>query len=318
MKSKQDAEKTFNKYGYSIVDNYVNCRSKCKCKCMKCGQLTILSLHHIEKKGTCKNCIGLEIKEFFSNNKCELLSEPSRSKSMEYVCSCGNKSKIRWYNFKNGERCRKCSGKRARENDPKKLNVKNYIHDYFKKEGCKLLENDYVNQETAMKYVCSCGTESTITWRIFRNGHRCHKCAKEKVKSRYVPFGSDHHNWNPDREQVEINKKVRGKIKSALRRTLRILSKTKTDKMFNILKYTKNDLVKSIIEHPLWKFVRCKNWELDHYFPIKAFIDYGIYDESIINSLDNLRPIEKDVNRKKSDSYDNQEFEKWLKTKGIL
>jgi len=54
------------------------------------------------------------------------------------------------------------------------------------------------------------------------------------------------------------------------------------------------------------------NWEIDHVFSIKAFIDYGIHDLKIINRLDNLKPLPKNENRKKQAIYNKVAFEKWL------
>lgn len=58
-------------------------------------------------------------------------------------------------------------------------------------------------------------------------------------------------------------------------------------------------------------------WVVDHKFPIKAFIDYGIDDISLINCLDNLQPLEEKVNLKKNDKYSKEEFEEFLRAKGI-
>jgi hypothetical protein len=56
-------------------------------------------------------------------------------------------------------------------------------------------------------------------------------------------------------------------------------------------------------------------WHIDHIFPIKAFIDHGITDLSIINDLDNLRPLSKKENLSKNAKYDKDKFMKWLSTK---
>ena len=61
----------------------------------------------------------------------------------------------------------------------------------------------------------------------------------------------------------------------------------------------------------------CENWSVDHVFPIKAFLDYGIDDVSLINALDNLKAIELKDNLKKNAKYDKQQFEQYLNSKGI-
>ncbi len=60
-----------------------------------------------------------------------------------------------------------------------------------------------------------------------------------------------------------------------------------------------------------------KGWEIDHIFPISAFVDYGISNLKIINCLENLRPLTRKANRKKRAIYNKSLFEQWLKQKGI-
>jgi hypothetical protein len=73
---------------------------------------------------------------------------------------------------------------------------------------------------------------------------------------------------------------------------------------------------KYIVNHPNWNNVKDGKWHLDHIFPITAFIEYGITDVAIINSIDNLRPITGKENVAKKDKYDKAAFESWLKSKG--
>ena len=63
-----------------------------------------------------------------------------------------------------------------------------------------------------------------------------------------------------------------------------------------------------------------KTDEIDHIFPIQAFVDYGLTHEKyikIVNGLDNLQPLIRKKNRCKKDKYNNQKFENWLKNKNI-
>jgi hypothetical protein len=50
------------------------------------------------------------------------------------------------------------------------------VFDCFKDNNCKLLENEYKNARTKMKYLCSCGKISQITYDSFRQGSRCCDC----------------------------------------------------------------------------------------------------------------------------------------------
>ena len=44
-------------------------------------------------------------------------------------------------------------------------------------------------------------------------------------------------------------------------------------------------------------------WEIDHIKPVKAFWDDGIIDPKIVNALNNLQPLWKQDNRKKSSNW---------------
>lgn len=52
-----------------------------------------------------------------------------------------------------------------------------YVKDYFHHQGCKLLEDTYLNVKTKMQYVCNCGACSTITFNAFQQGKRCRSCS---------------------------------------------------------------------------------------------------------------------------------------------
>lgn len=87
---------------------------------------------------------------------------------MKYQCSCTNKSEIRFDDFKNNVRCMKCSGN-------EKLTFE-YVKAYFTEQNCELLETDYKNNSTKMKYKCKCDYISEIRFKDFKNGIRCLKC----------------------------------------------------------------------------------------------------------------------------------------------
>ncbi len=60
----------------------------------------------------------------------------------------------------------------------------------FKDNGCKLLEEVYINCKTKMRYICSCEykTEAKISLSSFRQGSRCMKCGikRRAAKNRYT------------------------------------------------------------------------------------------------------------------------------------
>lgn len=46
----------------------------------------------------------------------------------------------------------------------------------FYENKCKLLENEYKNNSTKMKYICECKNQSEIILKDFLRGKRCMKC----------------------------------------------------------------------------------------------------------------------------------------------
>ena len=147
------------------------------------------------------------------------------------------------------------------------------------------------------------GHNTTTILSNFKKGHRCKFCATA---------GEHNSKWNPDREQVKLNELVRKKCYAMLRYCFKMTNQIKKIKTHQILGYSPKELREYIENHPEWDKVKNTDWHLDHIFPIKAFIDYGINDLKLINSLDNLQPCLKDYNLFKKDKYSKYDFERWL------
>jgi hypothetical protein len=57
-----------------------------------------------------------------------------------------------------------------------------YVYQYFKEHGCELLETEYVNNNTKMRFKCSCGNESyRIRFSTFSKGARCDECKRKRL-----------------------------------------------------------------------------------------------------------------------------------------
>jgi 5-methylcytosine-specific restriction endonuclease McrA len=79
-----------------------------------------------------------------------------------------------------------------------------YVYTYFKEQGCELLEREYVNNSTRMKFRCKCGNDKySISFATFKKGARCDLCKKEKLSNA---------NRKYDLEQVQKIFKERGCI----------------------------------------------------------------------------------------------------------
>ncbi len=152
-----------------------------------------------------------------------------------------------------------------------------YVEQYFNSEGCQLLDN-YKSNKQKLKYRCHCGNISEIKFNNFIQGQKCIKCFYTRIS------GKNSHFWNDDRKSSEINKKIQD---------LSSPHKKKFRKKYNI----------------------SKEFEIDHIFPVKAFVDYKIYDLELINLEENLQPLLPNINRKKSSKYNKIKFEKYLRSK---
>lgn len=58
-----------------------------------------------------------------------------------------------------------------------------YVKQYFHSQGCELLDFEYRNARSKLKYRCVCGNESQIIFDSFRRGNRCWQCGRNKVKA---------------------------------------------------------------------------------------------------------------------------------------
>ena len=247
------------------------------------------------------------VQGFFLENDCELLEEVyiNARTPMNYRCSCGNESKIAFFSFKCGTRCRNCASRKISERC-------SYSHEKIKSEfivvGCKLLDQ-YERSSKSMRYICSCGKEAKISWNNFRKGKRCWDCGIAKRS------GENHYEWVDDRNKIKMDLKFRQRSYKLLTMSLAVTGRVKNAKTSVLLGYDYKELQNHIINHVNYEKVKNGKWHIDHIFPIKAFSDYKIYDLSLINCLENLRPISAIENFSKNAKYDKQEFLIWLQTK---
>jgi hypothetical protein len=269
---------------------YKNSKQKLKYRC-KCGEISYTVFERFKLGKYCKSC-GINkrsktrtytyeyVSNYFKECGCELMETEyiNAKQKLQYKCSCKNISYINFNNFKQGNRCIKCRGEHS-----SKLYAHSYdfIKNEFEKHNCELLETEYINAHTKMKYKCSCGNISSIIWNSFNRGTRCMNCL---IKTR---TGETSSNWNSDRDC--INRKIK----------LRNLS---CSYVYNYRK--KYNIIG-------------KKLHVDHIFPVKAFTDHNIWDLDIINCEDNLQILSAHENLSKHDKYDKEEFLKYLEEKGI-
>lgn len=173
---------------------YINCGSPLEYIC-HCGKKNTLSFTKFkQQKNGCKYCTKIagythnEVAEYFLQYGCELLEQYKGVKeNHSYRCSCGNISTITFDNFKNGERCKDCGLKKLAEYFKHSLK---YVQQYFYDNGCVPLFDEYNNSKTPLKYQCSCGNISKISFSDFQVGKRCVKCGIKKARKTMYENGT--------------------------------------------------------------------------------------------------------------------------------
>jgi len=307
-----------------ISSKYINNHHVVACMC-KCGKKRTCQLKNINKSEGCSNCLRRNnknkiknnlrnkydinyVKDFFEKNNCVFLSKEYKNNFTlyDYICSCGNKSKISFSCFKNGSRCKDCGIKKMilKKFDPASVEKK------FIDSKCTLIDV-YVNSHKHMRYICACGEKSITTWNNFSKGKLCKKCGIKKIS------GENNYGWQKDRDKHREKLIFRQKSYKLIKMTMNVTGRVKNKKTAALLGYDYLDLQKHISQYPGYDFIKDKPWHIDHIFPIKAFIDHGIDDFSLINCLENLRPISAKENLIKNSKYDKLEFLDWLKKKNV-
>lgn len=319
-RSLKEVQKIFKERGCEFLDNeFIKCTHKhnYKCKCGHIGKTSLFSFHTMGsdcyycglEKAKLKNEANREIqakkvKKYFKSHKCELLDDYKASdEKMKFICSCGHKGKITWDDFKQGGRCGFC-GKNGR--------IKKYtlleVQKIFKDRGCEFLDNFYKNSSFKHNYKCKCGYVGKVTFGAFyHQNQNCYDCGIKKLSSKFDEM----------RAECKIRRKFRSKCYQILEHTYKSINGEKKDHSHKILGYSANDLRTHIENHKNWGRVKDEKWHIDHIFPIKAFVDFGILDVKLINCLENLQPLTQKENLIKNSKYNKNKFIKWLSLKGV-
>ena len=122
---------TFKEKGCQLIDTeFINSKTKMQYIC-SCENISTITWNDFQQGCTCNKCKGNKIskskikytidivRDIFKKQGCELLEDNFKTvhSTVDYICECGNKSKIRISHFMNGVRCRPCSTlKRTGEN----------------------------------------------------------------------------------------------------------------------------------------------------------------------------------------------------------
>lgn len=186
---KEDVINAFEEEGYELLTyDFKKSKDKILVKCPK-GHIDNINYDGFKQGKRCSTCKENKkytyefVYNYFLSQDCLLLSEEyiNCKIPLEYQCSCGNKSKVSFDNFKSkNHRCKKCRNRKISES--KKINyseVKSRIE--LDKNELITKEEDYVDANNDIIIKCKCGIEFSTTFsrykmRIYQN---CPKCAFE-------------------------------------------------------------------------------------------------------------------------------------------
>jgi hypothetical protein len=203
MNKKWDIEKAkelFNSYNCNLLETeYKNNRTPMR-YIATCGHEHQISIDNINKgKGVkCKRCrydaINLkktntdkEVRDFFESEGCKVLSDVIKGSGVKvkYIALCGHENQNTYTKFKggSGRLCNKCSKSIRYEYD--------YVREVFENEDCELLEEEYINCKTPMKYKALCGHEAYTTLDLMLNAPSFTKKCRDCHKHSYAEIPED-------------------------------------------------------------------------------------------------------------------------------
>jgi len=152
--------------GKATFNDFINSKHK---KCRDCtNELCIRDRRHSYD----------DVSANFTKKGCILISPEYKSNRipLDYICKCGEISKISYSHFLDGTQCKRCGLDALRA-------IFQYSYDqvqqYFKDNGCSLLTTEYINNKQPLEYICVCKNKSVVRFDSFIQGHRC-GCIKSK------------------------------------------------------------------------------------------------------------------------------------------
>lgn len=288
----------FKEHDCELLDlEYISIKTKMKYIC-KCGNESFISFDNFKNGNRCKIC-GIkkysekqlknfdDIKKYIEKENYILLTKKEQyintSFKLDLICPNNHLYKAKWSNFYSGYRCKECSNNNKYSYE--------YVYNYFKDQDCELLEKEYINVHTKMKYICNCGNKSEITFSNFKNNEcRCKLCSIKKQT------GLNNWNWNPNREELTINQRLRHKrSKSWIKNNLQ------HDPNYN-----------NYLNNPT-------EYHIDHIIPICAFtkilLEQNLNEnklKKIANQKENLQILTTQENLSKNNQFSQEELNNYI------
>lgn len=181
----ESAQELFEQRGCKLLETeYINCSTKMR-YIATCGHEHLISLNNFSngKGDLCGACrrkanarseskSNSEMRELFEKEGCKVLTPEILGvhQKVRYLAQCGHENEISYAKFQagGGRVCPSCSRSISYTYD--------FVKEAFEKEGCVLLEGEYINCKTYMRYIAKCGHKSKIRFDAFLNSSAPKKC----------------------------------------------------------------------------------------------------------------------------------------------
>jgi hypothetical protein len=163
--------------GYTVTSEFVSGHTPLRYTCGN-GHERQLSYSHFRKGIRCTLCTGRRttheaVESVFNAEGFVLLGKyVNATKKIPCVCPNGHELGLSWTHFQKGIRCARCSGR----NTPKEE-----VESAFKTENYVLL-TEYKTQQQLLDCICPVGHPYKTTWRCFKKGIRCARCAGKNIE----------------------------------------------------------------------------------------------------------------------------------------
>lgn len=277
---------------------------------MRCpnGHVSSKALANFTNGDRCAVCSGLHSLTFVE------MRESAARRGWEYVsgdykigqdilmfrCARGHVRSVKALSAVHGRACRDCLGL---EIAPVEM-----VRECFDAAAYTVSTAGYKTARSVLPCVCPKGHNWVTTYKAFKRGTRCFTCAcasrGEKTRLRYAtrggPPAAERKNWTT-------------RYLSLLPRITKTTTFKKTQKTALILGYTPAQFSAHIQGHPAWQKLGDNGvYQIDHIFPVAAWLDYGVTDPRLVNALENLQPLTPQANRQKWDLYNHAQFENYL------
>lgn len=138
--------------------------------------------------------------------------------------------------------------------------------------------------------------------------HEQRDISRERARDKYSNMTTEQKESMYERRRLlrecSPEHRVKDSMRNMLTRVLRFTGKKKNTKTEDALGYTKNELVshlESLFDENMSWDNYGSYWEIDHIRPLSKMIKSGERSPSVINALDNLRPLKVEENRAKFD-----------------